>query len=290
MKGSVSSPSADAQVPPNPSPGPAPRRGESLHGGFATGRSHMGWGHHQVASPEATSAGSIPACCPSLDHSRAAPAGTDNNVGRGQRSRAQRSRHYTLTSCPMEQRFPGSQDQHSPTPTGSRARLCGPRGAHTPSMRRLWGCAMDQSCVRLLGTGAEHTGVAASWNSKGRGVRRSRVSLKVSVLHPPEVQHPMGDPCPAAASCDARSTEQRLLRGFRISHSSRTGGPAPPFPVLREHEGSPPPKRCAHGRSLPRAPPPRSRWNFPLSAAARAPAGPAPPRARPPIGHAPTPH
>jgi len=47
-------------------------------------------------APRHSPAGPLPA--------RPAPTGTDNGVGRDQRSRAQRSRHYTLTSRPVEQR------------------------------------------------------------------------------------------------------------------------------------------------------------------------------------------
>lgn len=36
------------------------RRVKSPRGGFARGRSHVGWGHHRVLSPEATAAGTRP--------------------------------------------------------------------------------------------------------------------------------------------------------------------------------------------------------------------------------------
>lgn len=119
---------------------------------------------------------------------RPAHAGTDNSVGWDQRSRAQRSHHYTLTSCPMEQRFlvakinspqsklgarPGRASAARSLPTSPPLPQGRPRGSAPPRCVCLWVCKMDQGLALQLWAGVEHPqGVPGA---PGAGISREGV-------------------------------------------------------------------------------------------------------------------
>ncbi|KAM9657429.1 uncharacterized protein ACIBXB_009345 isoform 1-T2 [Morphnus guianensis] len=179
--------------------------------------------------------------------SRLAPL-TDNSVGWDQRSRAQWSRHYTLTKLSDGATLPRSQDQQSPKQTGSTARRSeqspeppdeppapvGPPWGFAPPCRVcLWVCKTEQGLTLQPWADAEHPPGcpwgSGSWNFQGTGFGLSVVCLRTSVLHPwscciPLCQavpwdirvgpsSPSAPPPPAAPACccNTKSIGHRLL-------------------------------------------------------------------------------